>query len=603
MKRILTIFILLFLCKGSFAQNFILNPDFEQFINCPTGNSQIQLATNWLDVVYSCDYVNCAYQGWTTQAIIGAQNGNGYAGFATYGSNGASEAFGQFLSAPLVAGNSYRMKFFAKRSDSGFYSNICTGVCMYGFIGNPIPGGAQTGICAGSLPGANLLGCGDTVVDVLWQEYMIDFIAPAAIDYIVLTPGCAFSCAEYIYIDNIHFTEMINYSNVCFGDTTMFFMNDTASMLSASWSFSDLASGANNTSTLFNPTHVFTSTGTFLVRVIRTYLNSSVDTVIVPVTIYPHVSVNLGADSTICQGESVLLDVSGPGITDYLWQDSSSASTYVAGSTGAYIVTVSNPGCNATDTFNLNVIPCTNVSAGFQSSATQVCPGTCTDFTNLSQNATTFTWSFAGANPSVSIDVNPSGICYLNPGSYDVQLIATDGVSFDTLLLQGYITVFPFPPSQGILQNGDTLFANMGSVTYQWYFSGNIIPGATNYFYVATQSGNYNVVCTDANGCEVEAVINNVIAAVGSPDSYRDSQSIQVYPNPVSETLFINGYTFYGTDVMISIFNTLVEKVISYSLSEQKNKNTFDVHMLSAGVYWLTISSEEKTVQVKFLKQ
>ena len=42
---------------------------------------------------------------------------------------------------------------------------------------------------------------------------------------------------------------------------------------------------------------------------------------------------------------------------------------------------------------------------------------------------------------------------------------------------------------------------------YQWYYDGILIPGATDYFYIAPQSGNYNVVATDANDCEVEAVI------------------------------------------------------------------------------------------------
>jgi len=597
MKKIFTVIILVLFCRMGFSQNIVVNPDFEQFSICPTMNGELQLANNWLDVVYSCDYMNCAFQGWTTQTIPGAQNGAGYAGFATYGNGvGAAEAFGQFLATPVIAGNSYRITFYAKRSNSGFYSNICTGVCIYGFNGNPVPGGAQTNICAGTLPGAFLLGCSDTVIDVLWQSYTINFIAPATLDYIVLTPGCALNCAEYIYIDNIFFTEMINYEHVCFGDTTIFSMNDTTSLVSAAWSFSDPASGINNTSTLFNPGHVFTSTGIFLVRVIRTYVNTSVDTVIIPVTIYPQVSVNLGIDSTICQGDSVLLNASGPGITDYIWQDGTTASTYSANSTGLYFVSVSNPGCNATDTFNLNVISCTSVSAAFQSIDPLICPGTCTDFTNLSLNASVYVWSFSGGNPSTSTDINPSGICYNNPGSYDVQLIASDGLNYDTLLLQNYITVFPYPPPQGIMQSGDTLFANQGSVSYQWYYAGGLIAGATNYYYVAPQSGDYNVVCTDANGCEVEAVINDVIAGLTPALSF--GEGVVVFPNPVGETLSVIGYT--GTADEILIYNVLGEVVFK---SANNPLLTIDCHLFPAGVYWLSVTEKEKTMQVKFLKQ
>ena len=121
-----------------------------------------------------------------------------------------------------------------------------------------------------------------------------------------------------------------------------------------------------------------------------------------------------------------------------------------------------------------------------------LCPGTCTDFTNLSLNATSYQWSFPGATPDTSTAVNPTNICYTNSGSYDVQLIATNANGSDTLLLTNYITVYPSPPPQSITQNGDTLFAIAGAGIYHWYLNGNIISGATDYFYVATSSGDYN---------------------------------------------------------------------------------------------------------------
>src|SRR6185295_8944256 len=165
----------------------------------------------------------------------------------------------------------------------------------------------------------------------------------------------------------------------------------------------------------------------------------------------------------------------------------------------------------------------------FSTPDNHICPGTCTDFTNLSQNAVTYQWTFTGATPATSTDTDPSTVCYNTPGSYSVQLIATNAITSDTLTLNNFITVYPYPPAQGILQSGDTLFANQGSVSYQWYFSGALIPGATDYFYVATQSGDYNVVCTDGNGCEVEAVIFDVISKVQS--LVEQGNPIRVFPN------------------------------------------------------------------------
>jgi N-acetylneuraminic acid mutarotase len=230
-----------------------------------------------------------------------------------------------------------------------------------------------------------------------------------------------------------------------------------------------------------------------------------------------------------------------------------------------------------------------------------VCPGTCTSFINLSSNSTSFQWFFPGANPDTSTDSNPQNICYAAPGSYNVQLIATNANGSDTLLLTNYITVFPSPPPQSITQNGDTLFALAGSASYQWYFNGNIINGATDYFYLAATSGNYNVVATDADGCEVEAAIFDVIAGILST---VDRALLTVFPNPVGETLFVKAYQLTGTTVEISIYNILGEKVLAAPpLSfEEGPGGEADVSSLPPGLYYIEITLSGKTFRSKFLK-
>ena len=235
------------------------------------------------------------------------------------------------------------------------------------------------------------------------------------------------------------------------------------------------------------------------------------------------------------------------------------------------------------------------VSAQFDS-PDSICPGTCINFTNLSVNASSYQWIFPGGNPSSSNDVDPQSICYANPGNYDVTLIATNGNSSDTLLLANYISVFPIPPAQGIFQSGDTLFANPGSASYQWFFNGSIIPGATNYFYVALASGNYNVVATDTNECEVEAVINNVLAyahlAVGNGQ-------LAIYPNPVTEKLYVKHSMFSDKAFEISIYNVMGEKIHSAAYSEPI---TVDCEKLLPGIYFIQLNLNNKIIRTKFVK-
>ena len=234
-------------------------------------------------------------------------------------------------------------------------------------------------------------------------------------------------------------------------------------------------------------------------------------------------------------------------------------------------------------------------------SPNHICPGTCTDFTNLSSNASSFQWTFNGANPGVSFDVNPTGICYNTPGQYDVALIASNSNSSDTLVLHNYITVYPYPPPQGILQSGDTLIANQGFTSYQWYYNGTLIPGATDYFYVAQASGDYNVVCTDENDCEVEAVIFSVIAGMQPADSNR---GLMLFPNPAWNTLTVDCFQMNGTVSEISVYNVIGEKVLAFSehASGVSLPAKLDISSVTPGIYWIECSSEKKSFREKFTK-
>jgi len=237
----------------------------------------------------------------------------------------------------------------------------------------------------------------------------------------------------------------------------------------------------------------------------------------------------------------------------------------------------------------------------FTTTSQSICPGTCTDFLNQSSFATSFQWYFPGASPDTSTAEKPSNICYNTPGSYDVTLIASSASDSDTLTIANYITVYPFPPPQAILQIGDTLFANAGAVTYQWYHDGNILPGATDLFYVFSEGGDYNVICTDTNDCEVEAAINDVIGI----EEYFQENIIKVYPNPVLEILSVNSSSLTGAADDICIHNVLGEKVMAVTTPSFGEGPGVEVNVseLPSGTYFIEIISNNKIYRAKFLKQ
>ncbi|MEO8086835.1 MAG: T9SS type A sorting domain-containing protein [Bacteroidota bacterium] len=318
-------------------------------------------------------------------------------------------------------------------------------------------------------------------------------------------------------------------------------------------------------------------------------------------------TINLGNDTTLCTGDHLLLGA-GISATSYLWSNGATTGVILVDSSATYWLQITAAGCTAFDTIAVTFNPC-SINASFQTADPSICPGTCTDFTNFSVNATSYQWFFPGANPSVSTDFNPSVICYNTPGSYDVTLIATDGTLIDTLLISNYITVYPFPAAQGISQSGDTLIAIQGANSYQWYHDGFLIPGATDYFYIAQASGNFNVVCTDPNGCEVEAVIFDVVASLTPVLS--KGEGVTAFPNPVTDRLTIQNLNYVnGERTDISIYNVIGEKIFEANDYRQMIVHQgesvlwqIDCQFFQSGIYWIELTTNKKIFHTKFNKQ
>lgn len=78
----------------------------------------------------------------------------------------------------------------------------------------------------------------------------------------------------------------------------------------------------------------------------------SYDTVVVTYSTYP--VVNLGPDTTLCEGSTLTLDAQNPGCT-YLWNDGSTNQTLTASTSGTYQVTVKNAAqCATTDAITVS---------------------------------------------------------------------------------------------------------------------------------------------------------------------------------------------------------------------------------------------------------
>lgn len=243
------------------------------------------------------------------------------------------------------------------------------------------------------------------------------------------------------------------------------------------------------------------------------------------------------------------------------------------------------------------VPPCISaVPVAAFSGPNHVCPGTCIDFTNLSANGTSFVWNFPGAIPAISTDPNQTGICYNSPGQYPVTLVASNASGSDTLTLNNYVTVYAYPLPQGIMQSGDSLIANAGAASYQWLLDGVTIPGATEYIYVASTGGDYNVVATDTNGCEVEAVIYDVVTSVSN---VIEGNGITLYPNPGKEWITLSGLPDGLKN--ISVYNELGE-IVFRSVESGESQKVY-CKEFAPGSYTIEIIVYDKVFRKQFMKE
>lgn len=112
--------------------------------------------------------------------------------------------------------------------------------------------------------------------------------------------------------------------------------------------------------------------------------------------------VNLGADTTICQGETLVLDAGTSG-NGYFWSNFSIAQTITVGSTANYSVTVTNGGiCPATDNIQVTVQPWADATI---TSALAYCSADAA--LNLSANNAGGVWSGSGITNTTNGTFNP----------------------------------------------------------------------------------------------------------------------------------------------------------------------------------------------------
>jgi hypothetical protein len=125
----------------------------------------------------------------------------------------------------------------------------------------------------------------------------------------------------------------------------------------------------------------------------------------------------------------------------------------------------------------------------------------------------------------------------------------------------------------------------------------NNIQSATIFRDTIYVAGAFSSINGDTNKVRLAKIINPNCNGVGI-EEYSNSHSIKIYPNPVSNTLYIESEKYFEAGTEIEITNTLGQIVLKTSF-----KNEIDVSSFSNGCYFLKIiNADKQQLQTRFIK-
>ena len=301
--------------------------------------------------------------------------------------------------------------------------------------------------------------------------------------------------------------------------------------------------------------------------------------------------VNLGADTTICQGNTLTLNAGNTTGATYAWSTGATTQTLAVTTAGTYHVTVTNGACSTSDTILVNTSATPTVDLGAD---TTLCNES--TFPLNAGAGTGYTYLWSNNVTSQMIDVTTSG-------TYSVTVTnahgctATDDitVTFSSMPTVTGITATGNPsPTFNFSANGAT-----NAATYHWDFGhdGATATGATTtYTYPALSTpATYTVTLTISNDCgdaEVTTVVT--VNPVGINDLGLDNNALKLFPNPGSHSVkLINESNYKMKQIIVS--NILGQTVATIPVQHQAQQ-VIDVNRLPAGLYNVRIEFEEGTV-------
>ena len=423
---------------------------------------------------------------------------------------------------------------------------------------------------------------------------------------------------------------------VCVGEQVSVTNNSLGSSLSYAWELPD------DTSSLQSPTFTVSEAGTYNVTLTVTS-DSCSDSMVQVLEVLGLPTVDLGNDTTVCDGDSLVLALAVG--NDYLWSDGSTSFTNTIIGVGSLSVTVTDEnGCMKSDTASvLAELQGLSVSLGPDQT---ICPDEPIQL-DAGNSGSSYVWSNGATTQTtivmssglISVTVSESGFCdgmdeltithhvvdpvmiELDEDSCGSRIIFVDGShtvdswfnGSDSAAIEVFITdaytvtafdgngclsedsAFVYVADLPVFSLGnDTFLCANQTITFFTGVSGDHTwnTGAIGSAISVNAKGKYSVTVTSDEGCTYSDTVK-VNHCLGTENV--DKTGLIIFPTVVEEKLFIRGVSANTT---ARIYNALGALMIEQKISS----NEINLSALTNGIYFLKVDGYE-TEAKRFIKR
>lgn len=346
--------------------------------------------------------------------------------------------------------------------------------------------------------------------------------------------GCtdSFTRPAYIEARHPHADFTASKTGPCIGETITFYNNATSpTTLTSSWDFGD-----NTTSNATNPTHAYTATGVFTVRLIVTDPTGCKDTLIrsnyISVT-KPHAAFSMSDSVAICPPLNVQFTNASTGAIGYNWDFGNGSNSTVpnpanffntAGQYTVTLVAVDGQGCRDTARDSVRVL-------GYAGALTYTplagCMPLTVAFTANITNVPSLIWDFSDGVTATATGATTTHT-YTTMGAYVPKLIISDGngcltssLGLDTIKVDGVIGNFTYQHpaclhSPVTLQ--DSSYSPFSAINnWIWTFNNGQTSGGQTTTHTYDTIGTYPVTLIAINSQGCRDTVEKDITVIGLP--------------------------------------------------------------------------------------